>query len=186
MLQGRIRDPAARMRGLWATTTPKGLRGIPALFVERRHAARGLPPDEQARELRKWFSIKASSLSNSHLPGDYIANMERSYSKRMFRAEVMGDVLKPQAAIFQFNRDDHVRPYQHNNQTPYAISCDWGHSNPHVLFIAEQKDGALMVFDEMCPEGGTSSVHFRQMIVERCAMYGRPSVLGHWRSGRTR
>jgi hypothetical protein len=174
VLQGRLRDPRARVRGLWATTTPKGLRGIPALFVERRHEARGLPPAERNTELRRWFTIKASSLSNTHLPSDYIKNMERSYSKRMFRAEVMGDVLKPQAAVFQWNRDSHVRPYQHNVQTPYAISCDWGHSNPHALFIAELPDGALIVFDEMCPEGGTSSHRFRQMIVDRCAQYGRP------------
>ena len=88
----------------------------------------------------------------------------------------MGDVLKPQAAIFQFSRDDHVRPYQHNRETPYAISCDWGHSNPHALFIAQAPDGALVVFDEMCPEGGTSRDRFRQMIVDRCAQYGRPPL----------
>jgi hypothetical protein len=162
------------VRGLWATTTPKGLRGIPALFVERRHAARGMAVAERDRELKRWFSIKASSLSNSYLPRDYITNMERSYSKRMFRAEVMGDVLKPQSAVFQFSRDDHVRPYRHNRETPYAISCDWGHSNPHVLFMAQLPDGALIVFDEMCPDGGTNRDRFRQMIVDRCAQYGRP------------
>lgn len=174
VLQGRLRDPRARVRGLWATTTPKGLRGIPALFVERRHAARGMAVAERDRELKRWFSIKASSLSNSYLPRDYITNMERSYSKRMFRAEVMGDVLKPQSAVFQFSRDDHVRPYRHNRETPYAISCDWGHSNPHVLFMAQLPDGALIVFDEMCPDGGTNRDRFRQMIVDRCAQYGRP------------
>ena len=174
VLQGRLRDPRARMRGLWATTTPKGLRGLPALFVERRHAARGLPQSEQQNELRRWYTIKASSMSNTHLPGDYIANMERSYSKRMYQSEVMGDVLKPQAAVYQFSRDDHVRPYRHNPETPYAISCDWGHANPHIIFLAEQPDGALIVFDEMCPDGGTSSVKFRQLIVQRCAQYGRP------------
>ena len=173
VLQGRLRDPRARMRGLWATTTPKGLRGLPALFVERRHEARGLPTDVQLTELRRWYTIKASSLSNTHLPRDYISNMERSYSKRMYQSEVLGDVLKPQAAVFQFSRDDHVVPYQHNPETPYAISCDWGHANPHALFIAQRPDGALVVFDEMCPDGGTSAVKFRQMIQRRCGQHGR-------------
>ena len=174
VLSGRLRDPRARVRSMWATTTPKGLRGIPALFVERRHAARGLAPAERDRELRRWFSIRASSLDNKHLPADYVAQMRSSYSKRLYRAEVMGEVLKPVAAVFQFNRDDHVRPYRHNRETPYAISCDWGHANPHALFLATQPDGALVVFDELCPDGGTSRDRFRDMIAKRCAHYGRP------------
>ncbi len=174
VLQGRLRDPRAMMRGLWATTTPKGLRGIPAMFVERRHAARGLAQGAVQAELRRWYTVRASSLDNPHLPEDYVRQMRATYSKRLYRAEVLGEILKPHAAVYQFSRDDHVRPYSHTPETPYMISCDWGHANPHALFLASLPDGALVVFDELCPDGGTSTARFRDMIERRCAALGRP------------
>lgn len=173
VIAGRLRDPRANMLQMHVTTTPQGLRGVPEIFVSRRHAAEALPPDERARELRRYFCLRASSHENTHLPDGYLQGLQ-AYSKRMYQQEVMGRVLQPSSAVWpEFDPIRHSIPHTYDPTLPYTLSVDWGRTC-HVIWVQRIHSGALVVFDEWTGiEGGTPRDHCRAEIVKRCKALGR-------------
>lgn len=174
VLQGRLRDPRANIRQIHCTTTPQGLRGVPAMFVEARNKANGIKnPEERSRALRQHWSCTATSHLNTHLPDGYIEALSNSYSKRQYEQEVMAKILKPSTAVWpEFLTENHVRPWTYDPSLPYSIAADWGHQYPHVLWIQQAPDSSWIVFDEFCDDQIPRD-HLRHAIKERCKMLGR-------------
>lgn len=174
VLSGRLRDPRANIRQIHCTTTPQGLRGIPAMFVAARERARSCKDEEErSKALRRYWACTATSYDNTHLPDGYIAALTETYSKRQFDQEVLAKILKPSQAVWpEFTKETHVRPWVYDPSLPYAISCDWGHQYPHVIWMQRAPDGAWVAFDEFC-EDQVPRDHLRHAIKTRCDQLGR-------------
>ncbi|MAK30144.1 terminase family protein [Acinetobacter sp.] len=174
VLQGRLRDPRANMRQIHCTTTPQGLRGVPAMFVEARNRAAGIQdPNERSAALRRHWSCTATSHQNTHLPDGYIEALSSTYSKRQYDQEVLAKILKPSTAVWpEFNKEAHVRPWAYDPSLPYAISADWGHQYPHVLWLQQAPDESWIVFDEFCDDQIPRD-HLRHAIRARCEALGK-------------
>ena len=174
VLAGRLRDPRARIAQIHCTTTPQGLRGIPAMFVEARNLAEGVQdPVERGRLLRRHWACRAHTSDNSYLPPGYIESLRATYSSRQWQQEIEAKVLKPSSAVWpEFTKDRHARPWAFEPSLPYSISCDWGHQYPHVLWIQQATDGTWIVFDEFCDDQIPRD-HLRHEIAKRCRALGR-------------
>ena len=168
VIVGRLRDPRANVLQIHVTTTPQGMRGVPEIFVQRRHAAKALPPMERDRDLRRYYCIRATSHDNHHLPEGYLDGL-KVYSKRAYKQEVLGKVLQPSSAVWpEWDRDRHVMPYTYDPTRPYTVSIDWGRTC-HAIWIQRHHAGPLVIFDEYTgEEGGTPRDRLRAVIVQRC------------------
>ena len=163
VIAGRLRDPKAKVYQLHCTTTPKGARGVPLLFHQRR----------QTDARKDWYTVRASSMSNTHLDPTFVESLKQGYSKRAFRQEILAEVLKPSNVCFpEFDRSRHCIPYAYDRTREYYISCDWGYNSPAVVWVQETPYG-YVVFDEFVedevPEG-----KLKQVIEDRCKKLGRP------------
>ena len=161
---GRLRDPKAHVRQLWASTTPRGLWGITKLFVEQR----------KTEQRADWWAGRASTMQNPHLPDGFLQSLKSGYSKRMFQQEVLAEVLKPQSLVYpEYNTDDHVVPYLYDPSQPYILACDWGYANPAFLWIqGPLRNGEYVVFDEW-HEPETPIGLQKEVIVQKCRQLGK-------------
>ena len=175
VLSGRLRAPRAKMRQIHCTTTPQGLRGVPALFVSARNRAEGIKdPVERSDALRKFWTCTATSHQNTYLPDGYVSSLSAAYSKRQYEQEVMAKILKPSTAVWpEFTTDTHTRPWVYDPSLPYCITADWGHQYPHVIWLQQAPDASWIAFDEFCDDQVPRD-HLRHAISTRCAALGRP------------
>lgn len=174
VLSGRLRSPRANILQATATTTPRGLRGVPAIFVAARRAAEAIEdPAERIRALRRWFTIRASSMENPHLPDGYLESLKATYSHRQWEQEVHGRILQSSAAVWsEFDPMRHARPWTFEPSLPYSVSIDFGATYPHALWIQQTMDGAWIVFDEMCDDN-VPPLHLRRIVTEKAKALGR-------------
>lgn len=163
VVAGRIRCPKANTRHIWATSTPRGLRGVVGLFVDRR----------MTNDKENWWAARASSMDNTHLPDGYLRTVHQGYSKRLFEQEVLARVLRPSHVIFdEYNPAQHVIPYKFDPSMPYDIACDWGYNHPYVAWIQRLPNGQAVIFDEFIDDEVPRDL-LRQEITKRCAALKR-------------
>jgi hypothetical protein len=177
-LKGRVRQ-SAPFRQMLATSTPRGLRGVIAIFHHAREAAN----DNEREAIRKqWVFIRATSYDNPYLPSDYIPGLKRTYSKRAWDQEVMAKILRPATAVFdEFERAKHsyrgtsregfIRELIARGVT-YDLAYDAGDQFPHVLWIANFAGDRSVIFDELCPDGMTLD-RLHAEVIQRCAALKR-------------
>jgi hypothetical protein len=164
-IQGRMRDNKSPIRQMFATTTPDGMRGVVRKFARVRN-------EGDAERRRQWWVGRATSLDNTHLPEDYLEAMTTGYSRRQYEQEVEARVLQSSAVIWpEFERARHCIPWTYDPTLPYDISCDWGDSRPHVLWVQRTHSGEGVVFDEYCTDGDPIDRQ-RDIIAQRCARLG--------------
>lgn len=138
VIAGRLRDPRSNVIQLHATTTPKGLVNIPALFHRMR--------ETEARP--DWWVGRATSMDNPHLPPGFIDSLKQGYSKRQWEQEVLGKCLQAQATVWpEIEKERHVIPWTYDPALPYYMGMDFGYAKPAILFAQEHR-GALIVFWE--------------------------------------
>jgi phage terminase large subunit-like protein len=91
IMLGRLRlDPAKA----WATTTPRGNNWLAKLF-----AAGG-----------DYEIIRSSTRDNVYLPASFIAGLEQTYTQRMMRQEVEGEILEDvEGALWSYDLIDAAR-----------------------------------------------------------------------------
>lgn len=144
------------------------------MFVAARSRAEGIKdPAKRSAALRKHWACKATSHDNIHLPAGYIETLTETYSKRQYDQEVLAKILKPSQAVWpEFQKETHVRPWVYDPSLPYAISADWGHQYPHVIWLQHAPDGAWIAFDEFCDDQVPRD-HLRHAIVTKCEALGR-------------
>jgi hypothetical protein len=191
VIAGRLRDPRAKILQCHATTTPQGLRGVPALFIEGRQAAMAIK-DKAAREaaIGGWYTVRAHSTTNTHLPAGYVDSLRATYSKRQWEQEVEAKILRASTAVWpEFAVETHARPWTYDPSLPYCVAVDFGYMCPHVLWIQQAPDGCWVVFDEF-HEDQIPPLRLRKMIEDRCNKLGKdpehltgdraaPQELGH-------
>ena len=178
VLAGRLRDPAANIRQIHLTTTPRGLYGNIAKFHAQRQIGHNLGGEAGARHLASWWIGRAPSNANTHLPAGYLDALRSGYSRRQWEQEVEAKVLRPETAVFpEFSRETHAVPYAYDPALPYDVAVDWGHQFPHVLWIQRRGDGAMVVFAEFCDDNVPRD-HLRAAIKRGCNALGAAPVNG--------
>jgi len=123
LLQARLRCPKtpSHRRCLWATTTPAGYTGV----IRRLSELRKADPESVC-------IIRAGSMDNPHLDPAFIESLKKSYSKSRWRAEVLGEVMAPQTAIFPEFSAKHVIPWT-RQEGNWIGGADWGLTRHHFL-----------------------------------------------------
>jgi len=175
-LVGRLRDRRANKLQIHVTTTPRGLQGVVAKFVQHRHNALELSPERASFERRAWWVGRAPTMANTHLPAGYIESLKAGYSRRQWEQEVEAKVfMRPEGPVYpEFSRDRHLRPHRYDPAIgDYDLAIDWGYRHPAVLFI-QRIPGTqdAVVFDEFVRDGVTRD-HLRAYIRHACGQLGR-------------
>lgn len=180
VLSGRVRQ-RAYFREMFGGSTPRGMQGVVQVFLEARAAVRGLIPandnaqamqaanDNVVEGLRQWYTIRATSEDNPHLPPDYLAIQRATYSKRRWDEEVLAKILKPETAVWgEIDAGIHVidwpKPWavradgkvipnpKLDRMLEWDLAYDAGDATPHVLWIQQLRDGSCVVIDEFCED----------------------------------
>ena len=147
LIKGRIRGPGTNR--CWVTTTPRGLRGTPLLWLKAL--------DDGSKD---HHIVHAPSYASPFLSPSILKDWKRNMSARMWRQEVESELLRPPESIYpEFSRSlwpkGHIispEQYTHKVGDPYHIGVDWGYTAAAVLFLAEVQMGSHtvdVVFDEM-------------------------------------
>lgn len=182
VLSGRLRQQA-QWRQTLCTSTPRGLRGVVAIFQAAREDAAN--DNEIADKRREFYFIRSTTFDNPHLPAEYIESLRKTLSKAAWRQEVMAEILRPESAVFpEFERLRHSLPMRSRaefvellkaRRIPWDLAYDAGLQFPHVLWIARFAE-CDVVFDELCEDGMTED-RLHTEVVRRCAELGSPPVM---------
>ena len=166
LISGRVRIGSSKM---WGTTSAKGYRGVPKLFME---AIKG--------GSKSHFMVISKSYDNPYLPSGIVEEWRKTYSKRAFRAEVECSLLRSPDVVFpEFSKKlwphGHLIKYSHKKGSRWWLSCDWGYS--HASFLCWAKinvDGheVDVCFRELNPDDTPAETQ-RQMIRNLAQEMGR-------------
>jgi len=159
-LNDRVRDPLANTLEINVTTTPKGLRGVPRMFVEQR----------AAEHRDDWWAGRATSMQNPHLPDSFVESLRQGHSARSYKQEVMGQILRPSHVIFpEVCRERHSIPWSYDPSMPYMMACDFGYSHPYYGWAQLIPGGGAVIFDEWCPNEMPEEMQ-KQEVLRRCRL----------------
>ena len=158
VLNGRLRGKGPAP-GLAFATSPNGLRGI----TKRFHDAQLRADDAVARqdagalaEAAQYQVVTASSFDNPYLPAHFFDSL-RALSRRRFRQDVLGQVLRPMSAVFDVGAH-HVIPWDwqvngmgsNKRRLPWVCGVDWGTQGHHVAVACHiEASGRWVVADEL-------------------------------------
>ena len=147
LLTTRLRGKFVR-KGIM-TTNSDGRSWGWRLFVQK-----SFTEDEAAKMM--FYSIKAPSTENKHLPDDYISAMLSTYTEERRRREVEADEDLFEGAVYPDFRLDRnvVEPFQIPETWTRVIGLDHGLKNPAAaIFGAVSGDGDIYIFDEFYKSG---------------------------------
>ena len=176
LLKGRVRGPGTGRA--FASTTPKGWRGLPKLFAETIQ--------DDIKEHGKCDSHHmtiARSYDNPFLTPDFLKDLKRQFSTRLWKQEVEARLLRPSEAIYPtFSRQTyphgHLIDYAHQRGKAFCLAIDWGYTRNSALWIAQHQIGGKtvdVVFDEIQGDDMPTML-FRQQIRDKCKEHGAQPI----------
>ncbi|MEK9722303.1 MAG: phage terminase large subunit [Rhodospirillaceae bacterium] len=123
--RGRVRG-RARIRGAWATMTPKGDNWAAQRWI--------------TDPLDGYSYVHATAYDNPYLPREYIKQLEATYSETFLRQELYGEVVSLQGAVYPdlsdaLWPDGNVLVYEADPHRDTELWIDFGIRNPRVLAI---------------------------------------------------
>ena len=142
-LEGRLRDPFAKQRVAFACWTPKGYDWVYERFVK---------PDREHPDT--YEAVIASPGENRYLPEDFYSTLGKSYDKKFFEQEVLGQYLNVfSGQVYYAYSQQNVRQLDFDPWLPVRWSLDFN-IEPMSSVIAQIKPmpgGAdiIHVLDEM-------------------------------------
>ena len=206
-IAGRVRQGKPGLRQVFLTSTPNGLRGVIAHFLAKQtegsaqyHVTHATCfdnpwifdpspcPDCEGSRLAK-DGAKCARCGGVGMASEYIDALREGTSKRMFRQEALGMVLKPMSAVFdEYDESRHIIPWHWDHTiTNWGLGIDWGTN--HAYMVAVQfleraqrvagrtlPAGSWVVADERKFEG-ISRETFRQEVVK---LIKSKRKLPHW------
>lgn len=136
ILQARIRDPAARRRCLFTTTTPLGLNWL-------------------IREFRKpglmRHVVRARTADNAHLPEDFEPGLRATYGDEYAAMYLDAKVLELAGAVWPYVPQVHSKltlAEMRDRVIETYGSVDWGFTNPAAALVGGfDSDGRLYLLD---------------------------------------
>jgi hypothetical protein len=195
-IAGRVRQGKPNLRQIFITSTPNGLRGVIAHFLAKQ--TDGSPNYHVTHATcfdNPWIfdSVPCKECHGSRLSKDghkcercggvgqaseYIDALREGTSKRMFRQEALGMVLKPMSAVFdEYDESRHLIPWHWDHKVKnWGLGIDWGTNHAYMIavqFIEREERiegrtipaGSWIVADEKKCEG-ISRETFRQEIIK--------------------
>jgi PBSX family phage terminase large subunit len=132
--QGRLREKRGPLTAR-LTTTPRGFDWVYQRFVEANH--------------EDYDYITAKTGDNKFLPENYELDLKSAYDDRMYRQEVLGEIvnLNQGAVYYSFDRDKHITDTAIQNH-PIMVGMDFNIS-PFTAVFGHYINGKLYIFDEM-------------------------------------
>lgn len=123
IVQGRVRQPGFPNK-IWIAGNPNGFNWVYRMFAETKR--------------ENYFLVQASTYDNPHLPSDYVASLEESYSGSFARAEIHGEFVAHEGLVYpEFSQQVHVLddfPIQQKKQRAY-VGIDFGYTNPAAMLL---------------------------------------------------
>lgn len=148
-----LRDPRAKHKCLFWTSSPNGLKG----FVKAHH-------DAIERGDTTYWLTTGTSWDNPYADLASIKHRAKALSKRLFCQEYLGVVLQPSNVVFQeYQEAIHVVPYRWQPHDKTIISVDWGTTHAYVCAIKVDSDGNWVVAKEH-KAFETSETRFRNIV----------------------
>lgn len=147
LLTTRLRGKYVR-KGIM-TTNSDGRSWGWRLFVQK-----SFTDDESAKKM--FYSIKAPSTENTHLPDDYISSMLLTYSEARRRREVEADEDLFEGAVYPDFRIDKnvIDSFEIPDSWHKVVGMDHGLKNPAAaIFAAVDPDSNVYIFDEFYKSG---------------------------------
>lgn len=176
VLTGRLRGHGP-LPGLAFATSPNGLRGITKKFVDAQRAYLDAAAKGDVQGMANWggwYTATATSFDNPHNPPHFYAIL-RSMSKRRYKQEVEGKVLRPQNTVLDLTAG-HLIPWRWQDypHLPRVYGIDWGTSGNHVgIMIQVTPSGRWVVADELIVDGNTPRGKFQEMLGRWIDGHGR-------------
>jgi hypothetical protein len=146
-LEGRLRDPKAKLLCGFAVWTPKGYD-----WVYRRFISGGSDG---------YDVTQAKPLENEHLLSkipDYYSRLRTSYDERFYQQEVLGMYLSLDGlrVYHAFDRNTHCRPLSPDPKLPLLWTLDFN-VDPMSSVIAQDWRGEIRALDEIVIRRGTTN-----------------------------
>ena len=194
VISGRVRtgDPAKRQ--VFAATTPNGMRGLVAHFVEKQRAgAPGYyvahstifdnPYLNDGHPCPDCDGAGCERCGNTGQASEYRDAVRASSSRRYWEQDGLGKVLQPVSGVFQeYAEDRHLIDWTFDTDLPFAVGIDWGESVAAAVlvqfvdtFTHDLEPGTWVVCDELIVTQ-CSREQFRQALLAWLGQYGAP----HW------
>jgi hypothetical protein len=138
-LEGRLRDPKAKVRRGFAVWTPKGFDWVYRRFIEK--------------PVPGYAAVMAKPFENKFLLGevpDFYERLKCSYDENFFRQEVMGDYLNQKGGLVYtaFARTTNVRNMQLDTGQPVCWAVDFN-VDPMSSVVVQMRNGEISVLDEI-------------------------------------
>ena len=127
----RIREPKARFRQLFITTTPEGFNWL----YEKRD---------------KIKMIKASTKDNPHVPESYVKMLLENYDEQLAKQYIDGDfvLLNKGQVYYSFSRDKNLTNVEYDPNSPVILCVDFN-INPSCYAVVQNFRGNDYVVDEI-------------------------------------
>lgn len=125
----------------WITTTPKGRDWVYKTFIQ--------PAIDGDPQFAYW-SFKSSD--NTELDRDFLEAAKRDMSDKMYRQEILGEVVSFSGLIYpDYNESVHLEDtHEAGRDDPFFIGMDYGYQNPTaILLVAQDDKQRLHVVDEI-------------------------------------
>lgn len=142
LLQGRLRGSGLR-KGI-LTTNPNGHDWQYRWFIKQ-----DMFKNEAAKQ--SYFTIKAPSTENVHLPEGYVQSLFETWSEERIQREILGSEDAFEGQVYhEFRRDLHViKPFRVPDEWTKIIGIDHGYRNPACwLWGAVDYDDNIYIYRE--------------------------------------
>lgn len=173
-LEARLRHPKAGRLCGFAVWTPKGYDWVYGRFVG---------PDR----IDGYSAVFARPGENTKLPPDFYERLKKSYDKRFYRQEVLGEYLNIFAgqAYYAFDRTLNVAPVEFNPRLPLCWTMDFNVNPMAALLCQRGADWCNVLQEIVLPNSNTRSAC--EAFHERAgaylsAMRAADAAAGGWRT----
>jgi phage terminase large subunit len=131
-LEGRLRDPKAKVKRGFAVWTPKGKDWVWRAFIS-------------ARKVQGYNVVLARPFENRAVldsTPDFYENLKRSYDEKFYRQEVLGEYVDMfSGAVYHSFSDANVRPCLYDPGKPLIIAMDFNVNPMAGAILQEHKWG---------------------------------------------
>jgi hypothetical protein len=138
-LEGRLRDPKARIRCGFAVWTPKGFDWVYRKFIQNPAPGYSVT---LAQPYENRFLLE-------QVP-DFYERLKGSYDENFFRQEVLGDYLNQKGGLVYsaFSRETNLRRMSVDSGKPVCWAVDFN-VDPMSSMVVQMRNGEFFVLDEI-------------------------------------
>ena len=192
VISGRVREGDPKRRQLFAATTPNGLQGITAYFVDKQRAASPRhyvahatvfdnPYLEDGYPCEDCGGTGCERCGGTGQASEFRDALRASSSKRYWLQDGKGQVLKSQSAtLAEYSEERHVVPWTFDRSLPFGVGIDWGEASAAAVlfqfvdtYTHDHPAGTWIVCDEL-HLSQCSRQQFRRALLQWLKSYGDP------------